>query len=77
MEVLICLLQLMRAATGFTSCKELAGYGSLKGGTMGLKLIVVIYFTLVSMVFALGVIALSLDSTRAAKAVDNAYLAGR
>jgi hypothetical protein len=44
---------------------------------MGLKLIVVAYFTLVSMVFALGVIALSIDSTREAKAVDNAYLAGR
>jgi hypothetical protein len=32
---------------------------------MGLKLIVVAYFTL------------SIDSTRAAKAVDNSYLAGR
>jgi hypothetical protein len=71
------LLQLMRAAARFTSCKELAGYGSLKGETMGLKLIVVAYFTLVSMVFALGVIALSIDSTRQAKAVDNSYLAGR
>jgi hypothetical protein len=44
---------------------------------MGLKLIVVAYFTLVSMVFALGVIALSIDSTCQAKAVDNSYLAGR
>jgi hypothetical protein len=44
---------------------------------MGLKLIVVAYFTLVSRVFAVGVIALSIDSTRAAKAVDNSYLAGR
>lgn len=43
---------------------------------MGLKLIVVVYFTLVSMVFALGVIALSIDSTRHAKAVDGTYLAG-
>ena len=31
---------------------------------MGLKLIVVAYFTLVSMVFAFGVIALSIDSRR-------------
>ena len=30
---------------------------------MGLKLIVVAYFTLVSMVFAFGVIALSIDYT--------------
>jgi hypothetical protein len=44
---------------------------------MSLKLIVIVYFTLVSMVFALGVIALSTDSARQAKAVDNAYLAGR
>jgi len=26
---------MVRAATGFTSCKELAGYGSLKGGSNG------------------------------------------
>jgi hypothetical protein len=43
---------------------------------MGLKLIVVVYFTLVSMVFALGVIALSIDHTHHAKAVDSTYLAG-
>ena len=44
---------------------------------MGLKLIVVVYFTLVSMVFALGVIALSIDYTHHAKALDSPYLAGR
>ena len=44
---------------------------------MGLKLIVVAYFTLVSMVFAFGVIALSTDYTHQAKALDSAYLAGR
>ncbi|MGH6824868.1 hypothetical protein [Methyloceanibacter sp.] len=44
---------------------------------MGLKLIVVVYFTLVSMVFALGVITLSIDYTHQAKALDGAYLAGR
>jgi hypothetical protein len=44
---------------------------------MGLKLIVVVYFTLVSMVFAFGVIALSIDYTRQANALDSAYLAGR
>jgi hypothetical protein len=44
---------------------------------MGLKLIVVAYFTLVSMVFAFGVIALTIDDTHQAKALDNAYLAGR
>jgi hypothetical protein len=44
---------------------------------MGLKLIVVAYFTLVSMVFAFGVIALSIDYTDQAKAPDSAYLAGR
>jgi len=45
---------------------------------MGLKLIVVAYFTLVSMVFAFGVIALSIDYTdQAAKALDSVYLAGR
>ena len=44
---------------------------------MGLKLIVVVYFTLVSMVFALGVIAVSIDHTHHAKAVDNTYLVGR
>ncbi len=44
---------------------------------MGLKLIVVVYFTLVSMVFAFGVIALSIDYTHQAKALDSAYLAGR
>ena len=60
-----------------TSCKGLAGYGSLKGDRMGLKLIVVAYFTLVSMVFAFGVIALSIDYTHQAKALDSAYLAGR
>ena len=44
---------------------------------MGLKLIVVAYFTLVSMVFAFGVIALSIDYMRQDKALDSAYLAGR
>jgi hypothetical protein len=44
---------------------------------MGLKLIVVAYFTLVSMVFAFGVIALTIDDTHQAKALDGAYLAGR
>jgi hypothetical protein len=44
---------------------------------MGLKLTVVVYFTLVSMVFALGIIALSIDYTHHAKAFDNTYLAGR
>jgi hypothetical protein len=39
---------------------------------MGLKLIVVVYFTLVSMVFAFGVIY-----THQANALDSAYLAGR
>jgi hypothetical protein len=48
-----------------------------RGDRMGLKLIVVVYFTLVSMVFALGVIAVSIDHTHHAKAVDNAYLVGR
>ena len=43
---------------------------------MGLKLIVVAYFTLVSMVFAFGVITLSINHTHHTKAVDNAYLAG-
>ena len=43
---------------------------------MGLKLIVVVYFTLVSRGFALGVIALSIDSAHHAKAVDSTYLAG-
>ena len=43
---------------------------------MGLKLIVVAYFTLVSMVFAFGVIALTIDDTHHAKAVDGTYLAG-
>ena len=44
---------------------------------MGLKLIVIAYFTLVSMVFAFGAIALTIDYTHQAKALDNAYLAGR
>jgi hypothetical protein len=48
-----------------------------RGERMGLKLIVVAYFTLVSMVFAFGVIALSIDYTHQAKALDSAYLAGR
>jgi hypothetical protein len=43
---------------------------------MGLKLIVVVYFTLVSMVFAVGVIALSIGDTHQAKTVDSTYLAG-
>ena len=45
---------------------------------MGLKLIVAAYFTLVSMVFALGVIALSIDYTHQsqAKAFDNTHFAG-
>jgi len=48
-----------------------------RGKRMGLKLIVVAYFTLVSMVFAFGVIALSIDYTDQAKALDSDYLAGR
>ena len=44
---------------------------------MGLKLIVVAYFTLVSMVFAFGVIALSIDYMHQDKPLDSAYLAGR
>jgi len=65
------------AAAGFTSCKELLSTVPSKGERMGLKLIVVAYFTLVSMVFAFGVIALSIDYTHEVKALDSAYLAGR